>query len=311
MVIELVTKTLSHNVTAYPYMIMLIMSSIITIILVSIISLSKTVSSTSSDRVPHSFYVSASFMNTFTRLQEEIERLNTMAPTKKDLLSIRYLRDDIWENDLKKKKEQRRKARLKLKNDSPSSPSLLIYDDYTEMKSNSKDEIEIHFCFLVHGYKGSSSDLAYLELALNNVCDSDDMSTLSRDNFIVHSVICNEGKTDDGIQNGGDRVVMEVMDVIHHKIKDCKKIKNITLSFVGNSLGGLYSRYAIAKIYDKFLVDGKNNIMQLNNGIQLHFNVFCSTASPHLGVADYTYITLPRSAEIGIGYAMRQTGKDL
>jgi hypothetical protein len=36
-----------------------------------------------------------------------------------------------------------------------------------------------------------------------------------------------------------------------------------------------------------------------------------SKATPHLGVAGHTYFPIPRSAEIGIGKAMGQTGRDL
>jgi len=101
------------------------------------------------------------------------------------------------------------------------------------------------------------------------------------------------------------------------------KPKQITLSVVGNSLGGLYSRYAVAKLKDilqsehqtthlKDKVDAKANLddMFIQN-TPLFFNIFCTTASPHLGVADHTYFPIPRTAEVGMAYAMGITGLDL
>ena len=35
------------------------------------------------------------------------------------------------------------------------------------------------------------------------------------------------------------------------------------------------------------------------------------SATPHLGVSSHTYITLPRSIERGVAYAIGDTGKDL
>jgi len=50
---------------------------------------------------------------------------------------------------------------------------------------------------------------------------------------------------------------------------------NITVSLVGNSLGGLYSRYAIAKLSEKSDVD--EEFLLLGGRIKAHFNVFCTT----------------------------------
>jgi Putative serine esterase (DUF676) len=40
-------------------------------------------------------------------------------------------------------------------------------------------------------------------------------------------------------------------------------------------------------------------------------NIFCTTATPHLGISGHTFVTLPRRAEIGLASAMGTTGKDL
>jgi hypothetical protein len=89
---------------------------------------------------------------------------------------------------------------------------------------------------------------------------------------------------------------------------------------VGNSLGGLYSRYAVPRLKDilqqqtshaatisnrKLMQTSNKTLHQIDNpqhnamfihGTQLFFNIFCTTASPHLGIADHTYIPIPRTA---------------
>ena len=165
--------------------------------------------------------------------------------------------------------------------------------------------------------------MAYLKYAIENVSES------YNDDIIVHNVLCNEHKTGDGIEKGGDRIVIEIMDVIENTINEYtinpyENIEEVTLTFVGNSLGGLYARYAIAQIYHNMTdndvdhdYDNKEQdkvdhfTMNLDNGVQVRFNTFYSIASPHLGVAKHTFVPIPRFAEIGIGYAMGQTGKDL
>jgi hypothetical protein len=139
--------------------------------------------------------------------------------------------------------------------------------------------------------------------------------------MVVHNAVCNEHRTKDGIRNGGDRLVKEMVEVIEAEMTKRQPepsnddvIYDITISILGNSLGGLYGRYAIAKLVERhcvkeskeedacWIVDGK---------YRLHLNVFCTTATPHLGVSKHTYLPLPRSAEIAAAHAMRDTGKDL
>ena len=75
--------------------------------------------------------------------------------------------------------------------------------------------------------------------------------------IIVHSVKCNVGKTHDGIRNGGTRLANEIIGFIR---KDVQKrvddddgdksdvYHDVTYSIVGNSLGGLYARYAVSQL---------------------------------------------------------------
>merc|ERR1719491_134209 len=85
----------------------------------------------------------------------------------------------------------------------------------------------------------------------------------------------------------------------------------VTISMVGNSLGGLYSRYALVKISElaKEQCANENNdetnqqsddngsILIDGGEIRIYFNVFCTTATPHLGVSGHTWLPIPRKIE--------------
>jgi hypothetical protein len=207
-----------------------------------------------------------------------------------------------------------------------------------------------HFCFLLHGINGFSKDLAYVRQVMRRraskvlkqkgdqllihdsqteddatSCASEDLSASHNDtpdtahimkvdhDMVVHACVCNERKTADGIEAGGDRLVEEIISVIRSKMQSKqshRKHKELTISILGNSLGGIYGRYAIAKLLDRCinLPDGS---CILDDKFRLHLNVFCTTATPHLGVAGHTFFPLPRQAEIGLGHAMGKTGKDI
>jgi hypothetical protein len=115
---------------------------------------------------------------------------------------------------------------------------------------------------------------------------------ISSGRFVVYSSTVNEGRTSDGIAAGGSRLATEVTDIIEsHRAHS----KQVTLSFVGNSLGGLYSRYALSEI-------------DLSTAEPF---VFCTTATPHLGVSQHTYVPLPRWGEWVVAHSMWPTGRDL
>lgn len=173
--------------------------------------------------------------------------------------------------------------------------------------------------------------------ASSDACIHDTKEVATAISFIVHNVKCNEGKTDDGVVNGGNRLADEILEVIRYEVEKKRNLLgntdsadghvDVTISLIGNSLGGLYTRYAVARLAecakkssckeshgegdatkqqrDYYLItDGKSTI-------RLHFNVFCTTASPHLGCADHTYFPIPRVAEKGIAYGLGETGRDL
>lgn len=50
---------------------------------------------------------------------------------------------------------------------------------------------------------------------------------------------------------------------------------------------------------------------ELPNGNSIIPNIFCTTATPHLGKRGGTYINLPRYVETSVGMVLRGTGRDL
>ena len=323
----------------------------------------------------------------------------------------------------------------------------------------------VHFIFLVHGHRGLSKDLHYMQHMMQEQADGikrekrknrkknheqqQNASSGNDADIVIHNVTCNEGKTTDGIQNGGIRLVEEILNVIDtemqsrysnhnpssssakstnddevttstndaiHKstndaidkatvpatskddnaalpptseggdnqtpsepseesangsdtaaatgttvsfnptTKDEATINNndddeetsnsgeryfdISISFLGNSLGGLYVRYAIGELisehctnssatkgFDKGPAEEKeaqkdteigdktntNNVVAwvLDEKYRLYLNHFVTTATPHIGVSHHTYMKIPRLAEQLLARVMGQVGQDL
>ena len=204
-----------------------------------------------------------------------------------------------------------------------------------------------HFCFLIHGHRGLSADLRYMQSVMQRLAameklrqsesgsesesesesepnqekkDENDRPLLH--DMVVHNAICNEHKTTDGVRNGGDRLVEEMLQVIQDEMDkrypdpSDGQIHDITISVLGNSLGGLFGRYAIAKLVERHCVlseedNDQDHYWVLMGKYRLHLNIFCTTATPHLGISRHTYFRIPRTAEIGVAHAMGDTGKDL
>ena len=150
-----------------------------------------------------------------------------------------------------------------------------------------------HWIVLVHGYLGNDKELGYLQDALQQEANATPHS------IVVYSAISNVGITTDGIAAGGKRLAAEIMEQLpfhtNTNVTD-KDTVTVTLSLVGNSLGGLYARYAIADLLQHSFIQP---------------NIFCTTATPHLGVAKHTYIPIPTWTEWVIGNTMGTTGRDL
>jgi len=189
-----------------------------------------------------------------------------------------------------------------------------------------------HLVVLVHGYMGSDREQEYLGEALiersknsiqellpnsksndnnnnNGIYDSCTSHHRHHEHqFVVLSSKANVGNSTDGIANGGQRLAAEIADWIQQHTAKVQLNSNsnsttiMTLSLIGNSLGGLYSRYALAELYYN------NKHQQWHNKIIPL--VFCTTSSPHLGSSQETFIELPRWLEPYVGTVMKQQTMD-
>lgn len=131
---------------------------------------------------------------------------------------------------------------------------------------------------------GTSQDLEYLGRELRK----DGCEVLqSSSNQLLKTLL--------GVSEGGSSLASEIKCFVS------KKDALRKISFVGNSLGGLYARYAIRDLY--------NSSSGTIAGLQPH--CFVTIASPHLGIRDYTYIDIPNYLKNTLSLPMLTTGKDL
>jgi triacylglycerol esterase/lipase EstA (alpha/beta hydrolase family) len=133
---------------------------------------------------------------------------------------------------------------------------------------------QVHLVVLVHGIYGNPDEVGTIRDILAERSSASHL-------VLVHSALSNYEKTTDGIVEGGKRLAREVNEWLAD-VKSHTATQKISLSFVGNSLGGLYCRYALA------LVDW--------TGITPA--IFCTTATPHLGSgAPHTYLPIGSTLE--------------
>ncbi|KAL6544846.1 hypothetical protein OROMI_023708 [Orobanche minor] len=130
---------------------------------------------------------------------------------------------------------------------------------------NTEDKPD-HLLVLVHGILASPSDWSYFEVELKRRLGK---------KFLIYASSCNTYiKTFTGIGGAGKRLADEVMQVV----KNTESLKKI--SFLAHSLGGLFSRYAIAVLYTP------NASSSSNKGLIAGMEAinFITLATPHLGV---------------------------
>jgi hypothetical protein len=206
-------------------------------------------------------------------------------------------------------------------------------DDNNNSADSSPDSPEDHSKRI---RKSNSYESRLLASQYNNMSSdaTDHQNKAVLPDIIIHSVKCNVGRTHDGIRKGGTRLANEIIEFIRSDIKqrqnqslvgsgdhDNNKDKpnedtHVTYSIVGNSLGGLYARYALSHIPYQIPLPvlqqkQQQHTEKTNRMLHLHPNVFCTTATPHLGVSRHTYLPIPRIAEKLIGKGMGTTGRDL
>ncbi|KAL7533086.1 hypothetical protein ACHAXR_005032 [Thalassiosira sp. AJA248-18] len=183
--------------------------------------------------------------------------------------------------------------------------------------------------------------LAQQEASSSATGESNENNYTEHPEIIVHSVKCNVGKTHDGIRNGGTRLANEMINFIRADVQkrllgggvsgddngddngdennenNKAKYHDVTYSLIGNSLGGLYSRYAISLLPYQLQLQttsspsSSSSTPMSASRLNLHPNIFCTTATPHLGVSRHTYLPIPRIAETIIGTGLGTTGRDL
>jgi pimeloyl-ACP methyl ester carboxylesterase len=159
---------------------------------------------------------------------------------------------------------------------------------------SSKETAPVHLVVLVHGWLGNELEMGYLQQSLER------QSGAKGHQVMIHSAVSNVGRTWDGIAAGGLRLAQEIDRVVDEMQQESASPSTssicISLSLVGNSLGGLYARHALG---------------HLSSFSKLQPNLFCTTATPHLGVSKHTYVKIPRVAEYLIANSMQPTGRDL
>lgn len=175
-----------------------------------------------------------------------------------------------------------------------------------------------HIIVLIHGWMGNPAEMSYIRQSIQNAAAAQAKSASVHHRFVIHSVTCNCDKTDDGIALGGSRLAQEINELVGHVVERCcdsssdakcnegrNLLQNITLSIVGNSLGGLYARHALAGI--NWNIGGSKSSAP---PVMLIPMVFLTTATPHLGISQHTYVPLPRAAEFILAKGMKETGRD-
>jgi hypothetical protein len=156
-------------------------------------------------------------------------------------------------------------------------------------------DCEKHLYVLMHGLAGSEDDL--LALATELIMD--------KNNVVFIPKSCTPMRSFDGIVAGGERIVDELEEFIENydDDDDGKKRTNLKwISFVGNSMGGLYCRYVLTRLFER---DSKTIC-----GLEMH--TFLTTATPHLGVGEFGYFDLvPGYLRQWAGCGLGQSVKDL
>lgn len=171
---------------------------------------------------------------------------------------------------------------------------LLVLIDGSESLLPISRQNKEHLIVLSHGIMGNANDLNYLSALLEKRgC----IVLKSNSNSFLNSL--------NGIRNGAENLVQEIAQIQ----KDNQQLTKI--SFVGNSLGGLFARYCI-----KLLYQSSNSGSNSPRIAGLEPNIFMTIATPHLGVVDYTFldeynIPVPKQLKKLVSIAMRSSGKDV
>lgn len=140
-----------------------------------------------------------------------------------------------------------------------------------------------HLVVLSHGLMGSEMDLEYLASQLKK-----------KGNVVLSSGANRLLASTTGVEAGAKRLLEEVQESLrlHPHVNK--------ISFVGNSLGGIYARYAARLFKSDHVIMHK----------------FMTVATPHLSVRDHIYLEeklgpLPTTLKGLVASLLRETGREL
>ena len=144
-----------------------------------------------------------------------------------------------------------------------------------------------HLIVLQHGLYGSEDNLIVLAEQIQSVASD----------ALVHLAASNDGRrTRDGIAAGGSRLASEIRQITdrHPSLEK--------LSLVGNSLGGLYVRYAATALMDSSGQTMAGGLIP---------DALVTTGCPHLGVRKFTFLPLPVALQTLARPVAGQSGVEL
>jgi len=133
-----------------------------------------------------------------------------------------------------------------------------------------------HVVVLAHGLQGNVGHMQYIATQL----------TKQSDHIHCINVAANDGKifknwssTGDGIDAGGERIIVELSVEFSSLLTDTTPTQ---ISFIGSSMGGLYCRYVMGKLFDS---ESKRIVIPVNDQtISMELVNFVALASPLISV---------------------------
>ena len=141
-----------------------------------------------------------------------------------------------------------------------------------------------HLIVIKHGWLAHSIRAIPLAKGLYNHALNKQHTNQNNKGYFIHIIGTNSDdylmgwrKTNDGINHGGHRASLEIKQILD-KYQSINRI-----SIIGQSLGGLYIRYAIKELYDFQNNQFYRNVEPYN---------FVTMGSPHLGTDDWVKLLM-------------------
>jgi hypothetical protein len=121
-----------------------------------------------------------------------------------------------------------------------------------------------HYVVCQHGLFGTRRDFARIDEYFNHPNSEVKVIVLQRNETWLGTL--------DGVVPAGERCFNEIMELIYNE----RFARGAMVSFLGHSMGGLYLRYALRKIHEKY------SHIWAEYSLRLNYAIFI--ASPHAGV---------------------------